>query len=73
LNEGFFLDAPNRLLDFVPGATRWMDAVRVIDTKDLVANDRLVLLLADASAQEARIFLGDSEMFSQLARKKELA
>lgn len=60
LNEKFFLDAPNRLADLVPGAERWQQLVRVIDTKDVLAPGRSVLLLADAGQQEARIFLTDS-------------
>ena len=71
LNERFFLDAPNRLLDIVPGSERWTETVRVIDTKDVLAADRLVLLLADAGEQEARIFFGDCRTFSKLAHKKE--
>lgn len=73
LNESFFLDAPSRLLDLVPSATRWTDAVRVIDTSDVLPADRLLLLLADATAQAARIFTGDREALSQLVRKKELS
>lgn len=70
LNERFFLDAPNRLSDLVLGATRWNEAVRVIDTKDVLGADRLVLLVADAGEQEARIFFGDREEFSHLTRKE---
>jgi hypothetical protein len=72
LNEEFFLDAPNRLLDIAPGSTRWQEIVRVIDTKDVLAADRQVLLLADAGQQEARIFIGDASIFStQTPRKAE--
>lgn len=60
LNERFFLEGQSRLLDVVPGATRWQELVRVIDTKDVLPADRLVLLLADARKQEARIFVGDA-------------
>ena len=70
LNERFFLDAPNRLLDIVPSASRWSETVRVIDTKDILESDRLVLLLADAAEQEATIFFGDGEMLSTLTHKK---
>jgi hypothetical protein len=72
LAESFFLDAPNRLLDVVPSATRWTDAVRVISAGDVLADDRLILLHADAASQEARIFTGDRAAFSQLARKNKL-
>jgi predicted nucleic acid-binding protein len=68
LNEKFFLDAPNRLLDIVPGVARWEQTVRVIDTRDVLPADRLVLLLADARQQEARIFVGDATILTA-ARK----
>lgn len=67
LNEQFFVDAPNHLLDIVPGSERWAQTIRVIETKDVLEPDRLVLLLADAGEQEARIFFGDRKTFSQLA------
>jgi hypothetical protein len=64
LNEKFFLTARNRLLDIVPSATRWTDTVRVIDTCDVLPPQRLVLLLADARQQEARIFIGDNSVLA---------
>ena len=65
LNEQFFLDAPNRLCELVPGATRWQEMIRVIDSKDVVGPDRVILLLADAGRQEARIFIGDRSLLSK--------
>lgn len=62
LNERFFLDAPNRLLDLVPTAARWQEMVRVIDPRDVLEPDRAVLLLADAGAQEAKLFVGDGDL-----------
>lgn len=62
LKESFFLDAPNRLLDLVPGAKPWQEAVRIVETKDVLAADRAVLLLADANEQVGRIFVGDCQM-----------
>jgi hypothetical protein len=59
LNERFFLESPNRLLDIVPGAAQWQEVVRVIDTKDVLDGERGVLLLADAAEQQARIFVAD--------------
>ncbi|MFA6110519.1 MAG: PEP/pyruvate-binding domain-containing protein [Candidatus Latescibacterota bacterium] len=59
LNEGFFLDAPNRLPDILPEDRRWQEMVRVIDTRTVLTDGRVVLLLADAREQEARIFVGD--------------
>jgi hypothetical protein len=67
LNERFFLDAPNRLLDLVPEANRWIDAIRVIDTKDVSQAGRLIALLADAGEQRAVIFHGDAQIFANLA------
>jgi pyruvate, water dikinase len=65
LNERFFLESPNRLLDIVSGATAWQKMVRVIDTKEALGDDRAVLLSADANEQQARIFIGDADMLSQ--------
>jgi hypothetical protein len=65
LDEGFFLDAPNRLLDLVPGASQWQDMVRVVETKEVLARDRAALLLADAEEQQARIFVGSAAMAPQ--------
>lgn len=62
LNERFFLDAPNRLLDCAPGAGPWQDLVRVIDARDVLRPGRAVLLLADAGEQEARLILGDARL-----------
>jgi hypothetical protein len=59
LAEGFFLDAPNRLLDIAADATRWQDMVRVVDTQDILGDSQSVLLLADASQQKAQIFLSE--------------
>ncbi|MBC8870961.1 MAG: hypothetical protein H8E44_16170 [Planctomycetes bacterium] len=65
LNEQFFLDAPNRLCELVPAATRWQEMIRIIDSKDVVGPDRLVLLLADTGRQEATIFIGDGDLLSK--------
>jgi hypothetical protein len=67
LNEKFFLDSPNRLLELVPEADRWTDAVRVIDAKDAIPSDRSIILLADAGDQRALIFHQDSRSFANLA------
>lgn len=65
LNEAFFLDAPNRLVELVPSAERWQETVRVIDTRDVLAPGQAVLLLADAGRQHADIFRGEESMLSQ--------
>ncbi|MCL4195459.1 MAG: hypothetical protein KJZ87_27220, partial [Thermoguttaceae bacterium] len=67
LNERFFLDAPSRLLDLVPAATAWNDAVRVVETADLADDGRTAWLWADASGQEARVFLGDAGLIAEPA------
>ena len=68
LNEDFFLNAPNRLPDAVADGAKWQEVVRVIDTRDLLAEGQAVLLLADASQQKAQIFVHDvaaSEMIAE--------
>ena len=62
LNERFFLDAPNRLLELVPDAGRWQDTVRVVDTDKVLRPEQQVLLLADAGQQEARIVIAESQV-----------
>ena len=64
LNEQFFLEAPNRLLDIVPAATPWSEMVRVIDVDDVLARGRGVVLMADASKQQARIFVAEAGFLS---------
>jgi pyruvate, water dikinase len=56
LNEDFFLRGRNRLIDLIPSAGKWVDAVRVIDSKDLP--DRTgVNLHADAMKQKVVCYL----------------
>jgi pyruvate, water dikinase len=71
LNEQFFLDAPNRLADMVPAVAQWQEMVRVIDTQDVLEPGRAVLLLADASRQEAKIFVGDCSILSGQGPRKD--
>jgi hypothetical protein len=66
LNERFFLESPNRLLDLVPGAAEWHEMVRVIDANDVLDGEHGVLLLADASEQQARIFVADAGVLSSI-------
>ena len=70
LNEEFFLDSPNRLLDIVPGAGPWRDLVRVIDTRDVLPPGRAVVLLADAGSQEARIAMVEKPVKSHASHRK---
>jgi hypothetical protein len=57
LNTEFFASAPNRLLDMVPGASRWGGTVRVIECSDVVRADERILLTADAVEQRAVCYL----------------
>ncbi|MBT3295248.1 MAG: pyruvate, phosphate dikinase [Verrucomicrobia bacterium] len=59
LNEQVFLEAPSQLLDLVPGAEKWSDAVRVVRAADLAGDKRYVTLTADAVKQEVDCFLSD--------------
>ena len=63
LNERFFLDSPNRLLDALPHAGRWQEVVRVIDPHDVLPAHRCAVLLADAGQQEASVFVGDRHRY----------
>jgi pyruvate, water dikinase len=63
LEEKFFLESPNRLLDIVPAATQWQEMVRVVELGDVLDGERCVLLVADAGEQEAKVFLSDSRDF----------
>ena len=51
LNEGFFLNAPNRLLDLVPQAIQWQELVRVINAADLPKEQQTITVRADALEQ----------------------
>jgi hypothetical protein len=56
LNEEFFLKGRNRLLDLVPSAEKWADAVHVIETKDLPGGSG-INLRADAVEQKVVCYL----------------
>lgn len=56
LNEEFFLKERNRLLDLVPSAAKWADAVHVIETKDL-PNGNTVNLWANAVDQKVVCYI----------------
>ncbi|MBI5686399.1 MAG: pyruvate, phosphate dikinase [Verrucomicrobia bacterium] len=51
LNEGFFLNAPNRLLDIIPQAGALKDIVRVINVADLSKDRQTITVRADALEQ----------------------
>lgn len=51
LDESVFLDNPNRLIEIVPDAGRWENAIRVIDAVDAVQPGEKAMLVADAVEQ----------------------
>jgi hypothetical protein len=62
LDEGFFETTPNRLLELVPAAGRWVDTVKVVDPpRD---DNRRALLRADAVRQHATCCLGPQSLLS---------
>jgi hypothetical protein len=56
LNTAFFEAAPNRLVEVVPGAGRWQDAVKVIFSGDVAPAQHLVALHADSFNQKVTIY-----------------
>ena len=51
INEEFFMGGPNRLLDLVPGASKWENMVRVVDTADVIGERAGIVLYADPVKQ----------------------
>jgi len=60
LNEALFLGAPSQLLAIVPAAEKWQDAVKVVAANDLVPENRIVMLTANALEQEVSCFIADA-------------
>ncbi len=56
LNEAFFLQAPNRLLDLVPEAGPWAGVVRVIHVADLPEGRQTLTVRADALEQHVVVY-----------------
>ncbi len=56
LDEQLFLKEPSILLDLVPSAEKWKDAVRVIPAATLAGDKRFVTLTANAVKQEVDCF-----------------
>ncbi|MDY0357518.1 MAG: PEP/pyruvate-binding domain-containing protein [Sedimentisphaerales bacterium] len=52
LHEELFESPSNRLVELVPDANRWTDAVKLVDARDLAGEDRAVFLDADAFKQK---------------------
>jgi pyruvate, water dikinase len=57
LREPFFLDAPNRLAELLPGEARWSGVIRVLDAPQTAGAGRRLTLSADAVEQCAVLFL----------------
>lgn len=56
LNTSFFEEAPNKLLELVPSATKWEDTVRVIDATD-IDGDLGIGIIADALNQTVSCYI----------------
>jgi hypothetical protein len=56
LNENFFLQARNRLLDLVPHAGQWKDLIRVVHVADLPEGRQTITVRADALEQRVVVF-----------------
>ena len=52
LRTEWFETSPNRLLQLVPAAEKWADAVKVIETADVCDNNAGIILFADALSQK---------------------
>lgn len=57
MNNSFFENSPSRLLEIVPAAGKWKDAVRVIDSKDVVGRHSAIHLAADSIEQKVICYL----------------
>ena len=57
LNGDLFLNTPSTLLDLVPSAEKWQDAIKVIPSHSLVSEGKQILLTADALEQEVKCFV----------------
>jgi hypothetical protein len=66
LEERFFIEAPNRLLEILPEAGRWCDLIRVVRSADLTGPREALLFMADAYAQTAQLFIGKREALRKL-------
>ena len=57
LNQDFFNNMPNRLLDYVPKEERWTDIVKVILTADVGGASNGIFLSADSLKQKVICYL----------------
>jgi pyruvate, water dikinase len=57
LDEARFLEAPSDLLNLVPGATKWQDAIKVVPATKLTTTEETIMLTADAVEQEVTCFV----------------
>ena len=56
LNKRFFTESKNRLVELVPTATKWAEAVRVIDAADM-PDGKVIKLYANTLNQKAVCYL----------------
>jgi len=61
LNGDLFLNTASILLELVPTAGKWQDAIRVIPARSLVPEGRQILLTADSLEQEVKCFIADAD------------
>ena len=61
LNEDLFLNAPSELLNLVPSAEKWKDAVKVVHAASITPKGKTVILTADAMEQDVNCFLIDKD------------
>jgi len=54
-----FLNTPSTLLELVPTAEKWQDAIKVVPASSLVPEGRQILLTADALEQEVKCFIAE--------------
>ena len=60
LDEPRFLRTPSDLLELVPSAEKWVEAVKVIPADRLVPAGKSVMLTANAVEQEVNCFIADT-------------
>ena len=56
LNKRFFSESPNRLLDLLPAASKWAEAVKVIDAADM-PKSKIVKLYANSFNQKVVCYI----------------
>lgn len=62
LNGDLFLNTPSELLELVPAAEKWNDAIKVIPASRVVPEGKTILLTADALEQQVKCFITDADI-----------